>query len=836
MDELWARSRAGSHAGRGFHYQDAVATGLAVLAWRGELAALSLIPEGLEDVSLELAAHRLHLQAKSRREHRGDFSDGDLADGWRHLAERLVADPTSHVGLVLERPLAGVDTGLERTLADVASPSLRKSVAAAVGGLLDAAEFLARAHVLVMAAEQTTAVTLLAERLGIAPASCMAHYAILRTRLAALADENGVRDAADPAALTVPDIARLLDNVTESVDASALDEAVRSGACALVDFQTAVADERFYSGVDVVAGHVVAGLPLPRPELTDALRDGLFDQRLALAVGPSGAGKSALIWLTAYETRHLVLWYRVSRLGGDDVPALLRLVRGLKPAGAIVGFVIDDLGRDDRVGFDALVEELRAEPGALVLGACRQEDLFLVRTANDALQVCPELEPELAERIWLELRDGGSTGWTEWREPYERSERLLLEYGHLLTEGERLEETIAAQISRRIDERRVVELDLLRLVATADAYGADLDGQAVMGAIGVGAVDMRAALERLVAEHLVSERDGRLGGLHELRSRYIVAEIHRLPPATLAASARRVIELLEPRLLQRFLTRVLLEQAVGDDDVLVALAARLTRDADPEALTAALQALRVVGFRRNADKWRAVFDEEDASPTNVELITYFAISGNDYSMFPEAMQRTIERVRGLDYADLRPALFSRIDGVVARALAQAADIATAAAALAALAGVAAPLAIDAGELAKLAADAPLADLRLLLEAADAADPALAAALAEALGGSAALLKRLESEQPWLRDARLDIDDAGQPIAAAEYVYVAEAHQPKAHDAVVELARYLAALAPAAAVAVCRAVDATGDTAGLGDVPLADKTIDRVNLPTRPSPI
>jgi len=689
MDELWARSRAGSHAGRGFHYQDAVATGLAVLAWRGELAALSLIPEGLEDVSLELAAHRLHLQAKSRREHRGDFSDGDLAEAWRHLAERLVADRTSHVGLVLERPLAGVDTGLERTLAEAASSSLRKSVAAAVGGLVDAAEFLARAHVLVMAAEQTTAVTLLAERLGIAPASCMAHYAILRTRLAALADENGVRDAADPAALTVPDIARLLDDVTESVDASALDEAVRSGACALVDFQTAVADERFYSGVDVVAGHVVAGLPLPRPELTDALRDGLFDQRLALAVGPSGAGKSALIWLTAYETRHLVRWYRVSRLGGDDVPALLRLVRGLKPAGAIVGFVIDDLGRDDRVGFDALVEELRAEPGALVLGACRQEDLFLVRTANDALQVCPELEPELAEQIWRELRDGGSTAWTEWREPYERSERLLLEYGHLLTAGERLEETIAAQIARRIAERRAVELDLLRLVATADAYGADLDGQAVMGAIGVGAVDMRAALERLVAEHLVSERDGRLGGLHELRSRYIVAEIHRLPPATLAASARRVIELLEPRLLQRFLTRVLLEQAVGDDDVLVALAARLTRDADPEALTAALQALRVVGFRRNADRWRAVFDEEDASPTNVELITYFAISGNDYSMFPEAMQRTIERVRELDYTDLRPALFSRIDGVVARALAQAADIATAAAALAALAGVAA---------------------------------------------------------------------------------------------------------------------------------------------------
>jgi|SRR5215211_7364214 len=89
MDELWAQSRAGSHAGRGFHYQDAVATELAVPAWRGELAALRLIPEGLEDVSPELPAHRLHLQAKSRRAHRGDFAGSELVDSWRHLAERL---------------------------------------------------------------------------------------------------------------------------------------------------------------------------------------------------------------------------------------------------------------------------------------------------------------------------------------------------------------------------------------------------------------------------------------------------------------------------------------------------------------------------------------------------------------------------------------------------------------------------------------------------------------------------------------------------------------------------------------------------------------------------
>ena len=136
---------------------------------------------------------------------------------------------------------------------------------------------------------------------------------------------------------------------------------MRGGLAELVDFATAIDEDRFFSGVDVVVGHVVAGLPLGRPEV-EQLLDGLAARRLALVIGPSGAGKSALIWLTAYASRHTVRWYCVRRLREDDVPALVRLVKGLSPTGAKVGFVVDDLGRDDRAGFDRLVEELRNQP------------------------------------------------------------------------------------------------------------------------------------------------------------------------------------------------------------------------------------------------------------------------------------------------------------------------------------------------------------------------------------------------------------------------------------------------------------------------------------------
>ena len=74
-----------------------------------------------------------------------------------------------------------------------------------------------------------------------------------------------------------------------------------------------IEEDRFYSGVDVVAGHVVAGLPVERPE-AQALLDGLGCPKTRNRGRPIGSGKSALIWLTAHASRHSIRWYRVRRL------------------------------------------------------------------------------------------------------------------------------------------------------------------------------------------------------------------------------------------------------------------------------------------------------------------------------------------------------------------------------------------------------------------------------------------------------------------------------------------------------------------------------------------
>jgi hypothetical protein len=832
VDQLWETSRSGSHAGRGFRYQDAVAAELAVLAWRGELPVRRIVPEGLDDISLELDDHSLHLQAKSRREHRGEFKVADLRDAWGELAHRLAADPSSRAGLVLERPLAGATTGLDRALVDLADEGVRQHIADALGhGPIPVDEFLSRTHVVVMPALPVRSISLLAERLGLPPATCASHHALLRVELGRLADENGRRGASDPAAATVGDVARLLDDVTEAIDGSALEEAIRDGACELVDFATPRDDEGFYSGVDVTVGHVVAGLPSERRRETDALVAGLQTRRVALAVGPSGAGKSALIWMAAFETRHRVRWYRVRRLRVEDVTALVRLAKGLQPSPeAPVGFVVDDLGRDDRAGFDALAGELRELPGALVLGACREEDLVLVRTARAAAQVRPILDEGLAERLWQELRDAGDTDWHEWREPYESSNALLLEYGHLLTRGRRLQETIAQQVERRVVEGRADELAILPPVALANAYGAAVEVDRLVAAIELEPAAAKAALSRLADEHLVAERDGFLLGLHELRSQAITTAVHRVPPPALARTVEQAISLLQAAALHPFLTKLLLSGAVPDDVVLDAAVSRLRTEPDPAALAGVLHALRMAAFRRMTEGWRDIFESEAVPPTNVAVVAHMALHDADTEMFPAPTQRAVSRIREVRTEDLRGPLLDRLGVLASAVITDIRTIETAVLVLAALGESDRELAVDPEPLARLGDEASLPEIRMLLEAAYGASPGLAIAIAERLGGEQALLDRLEAELPWVRNTRLVSGEQGEIVASADYAYVAASHQPDAHGAVVEIAEYLRALAPSCDIAACRALDATGGVAGFRDVSLAEKTIPRRSLP------
>ena len=130
----------------------------------------------------------------------------------------------------------------------------------------------------------------------------------------------------------------------------------------------------------------------------------------------------------------------------------------------------------------------------------------------------------------------------------------------------------------------------------------------------------------------------------------------------------------------------------------------------------------------------------------------------------------------------------------------------------------------------LPADLGIDAVQELLEAASTVSQDLAASLAQGMGGSDALLARLQCERPWIRNAHLDRDERGRTTADADYAFVAESVQDRPHDEVVNLSRTLLALAPEADVVRCAAIDATGEPAGI-EHPIAQKAIERQSLPS-----
>lgn len=107
IDE-WSGTRSGAWASRGFDFQHTVAAWLAARLIASDLQAQTLVPEGLEDITIESDASR-HVQVKSRGEHLGAFPVGrasvDVVDAW--LRHRKRGGDLDSLTVVFERGVEG---------------------------------------------------------------------------------------------------------------------------------------------------------------------------------------------------------------------------------------------------------------------------------------------------------------------------------------------------------------------------------------------------------------------------------------------------------------------------------------------------------------------------------------------------------------------------------------------------------------------------------------------------------------------------------------------------------------------------------------------------------
>ena len=828
-------SRSGSNAGRGFRYQDAVSACLAVEIWAGLRPPATVIPEGGDDVELR-GDITTFVQIKSRREHLGNYLTSDAV---RHITElwaRCIGSSPrpDRLEIIFERNV----TGLKPLIDKPTVLEIEGLITTQLSQLPDSDELFLKTTVTVASSPQEASISAIVDRLGCSPIAAQMCFAELLMRIGALADANGRLSPERYAGLSVSDIESAISETLSAIDIATIERAIREGVCEPLDFLTPLDDPNFYLGVDVEPGHVAAGLVSERPNSRFALVHGIEERRAALIVGPSGAGKSALMWETANSLRHSVRWFRIRRISVSDIPAVRQLIRTFRATeGSPLGFIMDDIGRNGPEAWGALLKEIMPVPGVVMLGSVREEDVTLIAERARAIEVRADPDEELAARLWRQLGEAEKTHWAGWREPWELSNGLLLEYVHILTRGRRMEELLSDQIAARVsDPERVLELDILRSGAWAGAAGAEIDASRLARVLTVTDADISRALYRLVEEHLVRSRTpGLLTGLHQLRSEKLLRLTHSVPPPTLATSFTRTVASVLAKDLEPLVADAVSQRRLHITEILEALITRLEPERDPLALAAALRGLGTGRISAGVDEWLETPEVHVLPRTQIGTagmlgITSIDLSGLDIIPEVQAAAHRLSQIKGSPQDDPRHLLMERLSAEAISALIEAAELDSLDEILAALVDM--PLSeVVRSNISKVPSDLLNAKLDLVgsvLGTLTAIDRSLACRWVEQIGQEA-LFNRIHTEIAWAGSVSVDIEDDGM-IVSCDLWYVASSKQKNPHDDVVNLCEIILALCPAADFAKSRAITVNGEVAGLPEFPLATKRIPRENLP------
>ena len=587
-----------------------------------------------------------------------------------------------------------------------------------------------------------------------------------------------------------------INRIAELIDLESMEHALTQGICSPIDKGSLEVGDYYYEGVSTQPGHVSAGLVVPRTDLVSQTIASLDMSQAVLLVGPSGVGKSAVLWSLPFALPG-VLWFRVHRMSDNDVPHVVRLLRAYRVSTeAPVGLLVDAVDNGDLAGWSRLRKAVASIPGALLVGTARSEDLPTLGDLADCRTVGVSLDEEAAAAIHAGLTRRGVTSVPHWREAFEESRGLTLEFTHLLTQGTRLHDILADQVTKRIIEGRALELQILALVTAADRWSVSIPADTLTATLNAVPTEMRAALGRLVEEHLLVERNGLFAGIHQIRSRKIVDVIHRIPPPTLEATVVAVLTMLHGPALSRFLYEVLREVPNLEKPVFQALSG-LVQD-NVECLLACLRGLELLDFYRQATAWAQIAGRHGVPIAHRPLVLQFAVTGIEApDFFAVQIKSAIAEMASLpEQSTTRNALLWAIGpDKIASELAEA----TSADACLRLLEPFGRTSIDWRPLlAALKPGFPFGDfLRScsLSAFSDCASSArsvsvdLAQAFVDAVGGTEVLLERFRSSAPWIQELKVASVD-GDHVGVARFLYVSEPDQGDAREYAIAIGRQL----------------------------------------------
>lgn len=817
--EVWRKSRRGAWAARGFDYQHLVFTLILVRQWAGVAPSGHLVPEGFDDCVIELDEQTIWLQAKSR--HNGKFHKSEV-DKIRHEFSQRVAQLPGlsgiHSAIVLEQPLSGMSCDTIEELFDKDS-----------------------GDVFICSSPNEKILALLTRKLDIVQITAEGIANELYRLVAETSGANASLSFEDRRRISTNEVERRILDRLEAEDSSAIHEALSAGALALVDFNTQVPDAAFYKGVKVRPGHIAAGLAFERTADTNSVITAVSHRKHVLITGPSGSGKSALVWLTANKLSEKFRWFEITGSAtATDAHSIIRFIRSRRPTQAApIGIAFDDIGSVSTDLWNVLVRELRGYPAVYLIGSIRREDLMLISNQSDTEIIPLELQTSLAEAIWQKLFDEGETTWTHWQEPFEQSEGLLLEYVHILTQGQRLAAVVGEQVRQRELENRDDELAIIRSTAVLCGYGGEIQANRLFQQLNLGQDAAAKALKRLLDEHIVAESSpGILGGLHLLRSRALAAASHDELAHTSTGTLWRSLSATTHDTMPMVLRSVLSTTSEKDEqEFLSRLASFLCDSQDVDDWTAVLTGLGLATLERYVSSFTEILEAHEVPRAQWSLAAMYGITQIDLPETPqlEQLQKLRKAIRAFGASakyDLRTTCLEKLpSGHLPEACSTPHQANRLFSCLVPICGTQPepiPFELHVDEFLK----SDIQAIAELLSTVHLVSPTRVKAIIEELGGEHALLDLFHTQTPWTTTPSIQSSGEHGSTIRSNWFYQGEEHNPDPHETVCQICEILIALSPDADAAACDAIDPSGNPVTVGDFKPWSKNMPRANIPAK----
>ena len=816
QDIAWRRSRSGAWAARGFHYQHLLSTLILLRQWAGFAPSGFLVPEGFEDCVLELTGRGIWLQIKSRRD--GTFSDTEVQKILAVAEDKVAAVGRAkdiQAAVVLEQPRLGINEG-------------------GIGQLFEDGY----QNVLVCIEPGEESVSLILTQLDTAEVIAEGIVSDLYRLVAEASRENASLPFEKRRRISTTEVERRIFERLEAEDPSAIESAVASGSLEPVDFTTPVSEPGFYQGVKVKPGHVAAGLVLDRPDDTNKLVCTLKWRRNVLVSGPSGAGKSALMWLSASLLAGELRWYQITaRAAVADADAIIRFVRARRPTETSrIGLVFDEVGSANSDLWNVLVRELRGLPSVYFLGSVRNEDETLIANRSDTEFIAVRLDEELAETVWQKLYAEKQTSWEHWREPFEQSECLMLEYVHLLTQGKRLAAVIYEQVRQRQQEDRHEELAIIRSTAVLCARGGEVQASKLFEFLDLEPNIASRALQRLIDEHLVREsRPGVLGGLHVLRSEALSKVSHDETVFLTTDSLWRSLPAATDETLPSIVQSII-EEASDEDETtaLRNLAETLGSSRCIDVWASILTGLGLATLERGVASFMKILEQHGLQRAQWSLASMFIDPDIDIPELTEfeqwqSLRNAILDFRALPEFDLRLACLEQLpEGSTVPPIDSFQQANKFLSCLASICGgepvriTLVPDFVGSGE-------QDIRQVAAVLSTAYLIGPDVAENLVEALGGEQVLFDWFRSQTPWVTPPVIDLDGIHRRTVRSNWFHVVERDQPDPHETICNICETLIAISPTSDAAASDAVNSQGQLIKVGDFAPWSKNMPRRNI-------